>query len=123
MAPKEPLVSLCTRVKTGILFQVQIVDQSNLLSLMGLAPPDNISDEFDALNLANYKKGDYVSVLSDGTKWQALTDNPSAPPSADSNEWLQVIEGVARSMSFRNWKELFSKGEWRGFNIKQFHRI
>ena len=71
----------------------------NLLSLMGLAPPDNISDEFDALNLANYKKGDYVSVLSDGTKWQALTDNPSAPPSADSNEWLQVIEGVARSMS------------------------
>jgi flagellar capping protein FliD len=71
----------------------------NLLSLMGLAPPDNISDEFDALNLANYKKGDYVSVLADGTKWQALTDNPSAPPSADSNEWLQVIEGVARSMS------------------------
>ena len=71
----------------------------NLLNLMGLAPPDDIISEFDSLNLANYKKGDFVSVAADGTNWQALTDQPSSSPSAESNEWLQVIEGVVRSMS------------------------
>ena len=71
----------------------------NLLSLMGLAAPENISDEFDAANLANYKKGDFAQISADGTKWQALVDSPTQSPTAESEEWLQVIEGVARSMS------------------------
>ena len=70
----------------------------NLLALMGLAAPENISDEFDASDLANYKKGDFAQISADGTKWQALTDSPTQSPTADSEEWLQVIEGVARSM-------------------------
>ena len=71
----------------------------NLLALMGLAAPKNISEEFDASNLASYKKGDFVQISADGTKWQALTNSPTEMPSSDSEEWLQVIEGVARSMS------------------------
>ena len=71
----------------------------NLLALMGLAAPENISDEFDASDLANYKKGDFAQISADGTKWQALTDSPTQSPTAESEEWLQVIEGVARSMS------------------------
>jgi flagellar capping protein FliD len=71
----------------------------NLLALMGLAAPKNIPEEFDASNLASYKKGDFVQISADGTKWQALTDSPTEMPSSDSVEWLQVIEGVARSMS------------------------
>jgi len=71
----------------------------NLLSLMGLAAPENISDEFDAANLDNYKKGDFAQISADGTKWQALVDSPTQSPTAESEEWLQVIEGVARSMS------------------------
>ena len=71
----------------------------NLLSLMGLAAPENISDEFDAANLANYKKGDFAQISADGTKWQALVDSPTQSPTTESEEWLQVIEGVARSMS------------------------
>jgi flagellar capping protein FliD len=71
----------------------------NLLSLIGLAAPENISDEFDAANLANYKKGDFAQISADGTKWQALVDSPTQSPTAESEEWLQVIEGVARSMS------------------------
>jgi len=71
----------------------------NLLALMGLAAPKNIPEEFDASNLASYKKGDFVQISADGTKWQALTDSPTEMPTSDSEEWLQVIEGVARSMS------------------------
>lgn len=71
----------------------------NLLALMGLAAPKNIPEEFDASNLASYKKGDFVQISADGTKWQALTNSPTEMPSSDSEEWLQVIEGVARSMS------------------------
>jgi len=71
----------------------------NLLALMGLAAPSNISEEFDASNLSSYEKGDFVQISSDSTKWQALVDSPTQSPSAESQDWLQVIEGVARSMS------------------------
>jgi len=71
----------------------------NLLALMGLAAPSGISEEFDASNLPTYEKGDFVQISSDGTKWQALVDSPTQSPSAESQDWLQVIEGVARSMS------------------------
>ena len=71
----------------------------NLLSLMGLAAPKVIDDEFDATNLVNYSKGDFVKIAADQTNWQALIDSPSEEPSADSEQWLQVISGVARSMA------------------------
>ena len=71
----------------------------NILALMGLAAPKPITTEYDNTSLANYTKGDFVQISADGTKWQATTDNPAEPPSAESEQWLQVIEGVARSMS------------------------
>ena len=71
----------------------------NILALMGLAAPKSISAEYDNTNLANYTKGDFVEISADGTKWQSMSDNPSEPPSEESEQWLQVIEGVARSMS------------------------
>lgn len=71
----------------------------NILALMGLAAPKSIATEYDNTNLANYTKGDFVEISADGTKWQSMSDNPTEPPSAESEQWLQVIEGVARSMS------------------------
>ena len=53
----------------------------NLLALMGLAAPKDISEEFDATNLVNYKKGDFVQISADGTK-EALTDSPVETPLA-----------------------------------------
>lgn len=71
----------------------------NLLSLMGLAAPSEINEEFDSSSLGDYKKGDFVTISSDNTFWQALTDSPSQEPSSDSGQWLQVIEGVCRTMA------------------------
>jgi len=71
----------------------------NLLSLMGLAAPEDITEEFDPVNLPNYSKGDFVQISANGTKWQSLVEAPTDSPSADSTEWLQVISGVVRSMS------------------------
>jgi flagellar capping protein FliD len=70
----------------------------NILALMGLAAPKSIGSEFDNANLANYTKGDFVQISANGTKWQAMLDGPTEDPSAESEQWLQVIEGVARSM-------------------------
>ena len=73
----------------------------NILELMGLAAPKQIDNEYDSANLANYSKGDLVKVTSGGstTTWQALEDPPSEDPSVGSEQWLQVIEGVVRSMA------------------------
>lgn len=73
----------------------------NILELMGLAAPKQIDNEYDAANLANYSKGDLVKVTSGGstTTWQALEDPPSEDPGVGSEQWLQVIEGVVRSMA------------------------
>ena len=67
---------------------------------MGLAPPLNIVNDFDPTELPNYKKGDLVKQDSGSevTYWQTLIDAPVAPPSADSNEWFQVIPGVVRTL-------------------------
>jgi flagellar capping protein FliD len=70
----------------------------NLLSLMGLAPPSVISDAYDNSQLSNYSKGDFVK-MTDDTYWQALTDSPSSEPNVDSEDWVQVIPGVVRSMA------------------------
>jgi len=70
----------------------------NLLALIGLAAPSTISDNYDSSNLSNYNKGEFVK-MPDDTYWQALTDAPSADPDADSEEWIQVIPGVVRSMA------------------------
>ena len=72
----------------------------NILELMGLAPPLNIVNDFDPTELPNYKKGDLVKQDSGSevTYWQTLMDAPVAPPSADSNEWFQVIPGVVRTL-------------------------
>ena len=70
----------------------------NILSLMGLAPPAAINDTYDNANLPNYAKGDLVD-FGDGTYWQTLTDSPSEGPTAESDEWIQVIPGVVRSMA------------------------
>jgi len=70
----------------------------NLLSLMGLAPPSTITDTYDNANLASYNKGDLVD-FGDGTYWQTLTDSPTEDPTADSDQWVQVIPGVVRSMA------------------------
>jgi len=73
----------------------------NILELMGLAAPKQIDNEYDSANLANSSKGDLVKVTSGGstTTWQALEDPPSEDPSVGSEQWLQVIEGVVRSMA------------------------
>lgn len=71
----------------------------NLLALMGIAAPKGISDEYDNTNLSSYQKGDFLKISTDGTFWQALVDSPTEGPDADSEQWLQVIEGVARAMS------------------------
>jgi flagellar capping protein FliD len=70
----------------------------NILSLMGLAPPSTITDSYNSADLATYSNGDYVD-FGDGTYWQALTDSPTEDPSADSDQWIQVIPGVVRSMA------------------------
>jgi len=70
----------------------------NLLSLMGFAPPSVISDAYDNSQLSNYSKGDFVK-MTDDTYWQALTDSPSSEPNVDSEDWVQVIPGVVRSMA------------------------
>lgn len=70
----------------------------NLLSLMGLAAPSMISDSYDNSNLSNYSKGDFVK-MPDDTYWQALSEPPTTPPDIDSNDWVQVIPGVVRSMT------------------------
>jgi flagellar capping protein FliD len=70
----------------------------NILSLMGLAPPSAITDTYDNSNLANYNKGDLVD-FGDGTYWQTLTDSPTEDPTADSEQWVQVIPGVVRAMA------------------------
>ena len=70
----------------------------NILSLMGLAAPKSISEEYDSADLPNYQKGDFVTISADGTYWQALQDSPTEAPDPDSNQWLQVIQGVVRSM-------------------------
>jgi flagellar capping protein FliD len=71
----------------------------NLLSLMGLAAPKDINEEYDAANLGIYTKGDFVKVSDNNTFWQSLVDSPTEGPSADSEQWLQVINGVVRSMA------------------------
>ncbi len=73
----------------------------NILQLMGLAAPKQIDEEYDSANLPNYTKGDLVKVTSGGntTTWQSLDDPPSEDPAVGSEQWLQVIEGVARSMA------------------------
>ena len=71
----------------------------NLLNLMGLAAPKDFDEEYDAANLGNYSKGDFVKISADKTNWQALVDSPTEGPSADSEQWLQVINGVVRSMA------------------------
>ena len=70
----------------------------NILSLMGLAAPSEITDEYDSMQ--SYSKGDFVSLTSDleTTYWQATTEFPAEPPSAASVQWSQVIRGVARSL-------------------------
>ena len=73
----------------------------NILELMGLAAPQSISDNYDSANLPNYIKGDLVKITSGGlsTTWQSLVDSPTEDPSVGSSQWLQVIEGVVRSMA------------------------
>lgn len=73
----------------------------NLLELMGLAAPKAVSEVYDSANLADYKKGDFIQKTDGGvtTTWQALTDAPAEEPSLGSEQWLQVITGVARSMA------------------------
>ncbi len=70
----------------------------NLLELIGLAPPSSISNVYDSSNLNTYVKGSYV-VDSDGSYWQSLFSPPTEAPNADSEQWIQVIPGVVRSMS------------------------
>lgn len=70
----------------------------NILALMGLAPPQPVSNNYDASNLASYNKGEIVEMV-DGTFWQSLTDSPSTGPGVDSDIWIQVIPGVVRSMA------------------------
>jgi len=71
----------------------------NVLSLLGLAPPSGISQEYDSNDLASYLKGDFVKVSAENTTWQSLVSAPTEDPSPDSDQWLQVIENVARSMA------------------------
>ena len=73
----------------------------NLLELMGLAPPAQINDNYNDTDRPNYTKGDFLkSTDTDGnsTYWQALVDAPTEPPSSDSDQWLQVISGVVKTL-------------------------
>ena len=74
------------------------IGNGNILELMGLATPKSDLDTFDASTISTYEKGDFVK-LADDTKWLALTDSITESPSANSNEWAQVIGGVCRSFS------------------------
>lgn len=74
----------------------------NFLQLAGLAAPADITQSYAALDPTTIVKGDFVELVdadpSKNTFWQALTDNPGGPPAANSSEWIQVIEGVARTI-------------------------
>ena len=74
----------------------------NFLHLAGLAAPVDITQSYADLDPTTIVKGDFVELVdadpSKNTFWQALTDNPGAPPAANSSEWIQVIEGVARTI-------------------------
>ena len=70
----------------------------NLLSLMGLAPPSEITDSYNPS--VDYSKGDFVEyeVAGVSTYWQAFVANPTEPPSAASEQWFQVIPSVVRTL-------------------------
>jgi len=73
----------------------------NLLTLMGLAPPPTINNEYADADRPNYARGDFLkSADSDGntTYWQALQDAPTEPPSAESDQWLQIVSGVVKTL-------------------------
>jgi len=73
----------------------------NFLNLIGLAPPSDISEDYDGANLATYEKGKFLKHIDTNGKttfWQSLQDAPTEEPSAESDQWLQVIKDVVRTM-------------------------
>ena len=70
----------------------------NLLALMGLAPPSAITDAYDPAS--NYSKGDFVvhEIAGVSTYWQSVMKNPTESPSAESDQWFQVIPSVVRTL-------------------------
>ena len=77
------------------------VGTGNFLQLIGLAAPTVIADSYNQSNLSSYSQGNYVSISNGSftTYWQALIDSPTEAPSSSSEQWRQVIPGVARSMT------------------------
>ena len=77
------------------------VGTGNFLQLIGLADPTVIADSYNQSNLSSYSQGNYVSISNGSftTYWQALIDSPTESPSSSSEQWRQVIPGVARSMT------------------------
>jgi flagellar capping protein FliD len=74
----------------------------NILALMGLAAPDDIPDDYVPADRSTYKMGQYLKQIDGSgntTYWQALQDSPTEDPTADSDQWFQVIKGVARTMT------------------------
>jgi flagellar capping protein FliD len=78
------------------------IGKGNILELMGLTDPVSISNSFDSSILNTYQKGAYVSISNGNftTYWQSLKDAPTEDPSASSEQWRQVIRGVARAMDY-----------------------
>ena len=73
------------------------VGSGNILTLMGLAAPTSITDDYDSS--VSYEKGDYVRLTNGAeiTYWQVHEDAPMDQPSSASSQWKQVILGVGRS--------------------------
>ena len=94
----------------------------NILELMGLASPQNISDEFISGSAVSISKGDFFKFVSSGNTsyWQALDNGVLGDPSLGNGKWRQVIEGVGRSINseigsnssvrVNNGSIIFSKG-------------
>jgi flagellar capping protein FliD len=74
----------------------------NILALMGLAAPDDIPDDYVPADRSTYTMGQYLKQIDGSgntTYWQALQDSPTEDPTADSDQWFQVIKGVELTMT------------------------
>ena len=72
----------------------------NVLELMGLTSPENITTTYTPASNVSVSQGDYFSFTSGGATsyWQALSNGILGDPKIDSANWRQVIPGVGRTL-------------------------
>ena len=113
----------------------------NILELMGLASPNNITNEYIKGSGVSISKGDFYKFESSGniSYWQAIDGGVIGDPSLNNQNWRQVIQGVGRtinseiggnsSVRVNNGDVIYSKGTtfnddqhgYKGINFNIFN--